>query len=48
MKYLNTRAELIIQQLYKAMYDPKYKIEEGTYAKIDNNPLPIMEYKTEI
>ena len=39
MKCLNTRAKLTIQKLYEAMYDPKYMIEEGIYARIDNNPV---------
>lgn len=44
MKCLNARAKLTIQKLYEAMYDPKYMIEEGIYARIDNNPecLPVI------
>ena len=39
MKSLNTRATLIIQKLYEAMSDPKYRQDEdGNYAKIHNNP----------
>ena len=36
MKSLNTRATLIIQKLYEAMYSEPYMIEEG-YAKIKNS-----------
>ena len=39
MKCLNTRAKLTIQKLYEAMYDSRYMIEEGIYARIDNNPV---------
>ena len=47
MKCLNTRAKLTIQKLYEAMYDPKYMIEEGVYAKIDKNPayMPVVVEK---
>lgn len=47
MKCLNTRAKLTIQKLYEAMYDPKYMIEEGIYARIDNNPayMPVVVEK---
>lgn len=38
MKCLNTRAKLTIQKLYESMYQKPYMIEEGIYAKIDNNP----------
>ncbi|MFA6102827.1 MAG: hypothetical protein WC721_11615 [Victivallaceae bacterium] len=39
MKSLNTKATLIIQKLYEAMSDPKYRQnEDGNYAKIHNNP----------
>ena len=37
MQYLNTRAKLVTQKLYEAMYQKPYMIEEGIYAKIDNN-----------
>lgn len=36
MKSLNTKATLIIQKLYEAMYSKPYMIEGG-YAKIHNN-----------
>ncbi len=39
MKCLNKRSKSTIQKLYKSMYNPKYMIEEGSYAKINNNPL---------
>ena len=47
MKCLNTRAKLTIQKLYEAMYDPKYMIEEGVYAKIDKTPayMPVVVEK---
>lgn len=38
MQYLNTRAKLVIQKLYEAMYQKPYMIEEGRHAKISNNP----------
>ena len=39
MKSLNTKATMIIQKLYEAMSDPKYRQDEdGNYAKINNNP----------
>ena len=38
MKCLNTRAKLIIQQLYEAMFHEPYMLTEGSYAKINNNP----------
>jgi hypothetical protein len=39
MKSLKTKATQIIQKLYDAMSDPKYRQdEEGNYAKIANNP----------
>ncbi len=39
MKSLNTKATLIIQKLYEAMSDPKYRQDkDGNYAKIHNNP----------
>ena len=38
MKCLNTRAKLIIQQLYEAMYHEPYMQTEGSHAKINNNP----------
>ena len=47
MKCLNTRAKLTIQKLYEAMYNPQYMIEEGIYARIDNNPsyMPVIVEK---
>jgi len=36
MKSLNTKATLIIQKLYEAMYNAPYMVEEG-YAKIKNS-----------
>ena len=47
MKCLNTRAKLTIQKLYEAMYDSRYMIEEGIYARIDNNPayMPVVVEK---
>ena len=38
MKCLNTRAKLIIQQLYEAMFHEQYMLTEGSHAKINNNP----------
>ena len=38
MKCLNTRAKLIIQQLYEAMFQEPYMLTEGSHAKINNNP----------
>ena len=38
MKCLNTRAKLIIQQLYEAMYHEPYMQTEGSHAKLNNNP----------
>ncbi len=38
MKCLNTRAKLIIQKLYEAMYHSPYIIREGYHAQINNNP----------
>ena len=38
MKCLNTRAKLIIQQLYEAMYYEPYMLNEGSHAKLNNNP----------
>ena len=39
MKSLNTKATMIIQKLYDAMSDPKYRQDEdGDYAKVANNP----------
>ena len=38
MKCLNTRAKLIIQQLYESMFHEPYMLTEGCYAKINNNP----------
>ena len=38
MKCLNTRAKLIIQQLYEAMFHESYMLTEGSHAKINNNP----------
>jgi len=39
MKSLNTKATLIIQKLYEAMSDQKYRQDEdNNYAKIHNNP----------
>ena len=38
MKCLNTRAKLIIQQLYEAMFHEPYMLTEGSHAKINNNP----------
>ena len=38
MKCLNTRAKLIIQQLYEAMFYEPYMLTEGCHAKINNNP----------
>ena len=39
MKSLNIQATKIIQKLYDAMSDPKYRQDEdGNYAKIQNNP----------
>ena len=37
MKCLNTRAKLIIQQLYEAMFHEPYMLTEGSHAKINNN-----------
>jgi len=47
MKCLNARAKLSIQKLYEAMYDSRYMIEEGIYARIDNNPayMPVVVEK---
>jgi len=47
MKCLNARAKLTIQKLYEAMYDSRYMIEEGIYARIDNNPayMPVVVEK---
>lgn len=47
MKCLNTRAKLTIQKLYEAMYQKPYMIEEGVYAKINNNPayMPVVVEK---
>ena len=39
MKCLNTRAKLIIQQLYEAMYHEPYMQTEGSHAKLNNNPV---------
>ena len=38
MKCLNTRAKLIIQQLYESMFHEPYMLTEGSHAKINNNP----------
>ena len=38
MKCLNTRAKLIIQQLYEAMFNEQYMLTEWSHAKINNNP----------
>ena len=38
MKCLNTRAKLIIQQLYESMFHEPYMLSEGSHAKINNNP----------
>lgn len=48
MKCLNSHAKFIIQKLYEAMYQPPHMIEEGRYAKIDNNPIymPVIVEKT--
>lgn len=50
MKCLNTRAKLTIQKLYEAMYQKPYMIEEGIYARIDNNPnyMPVVIEKSGI
>ena len=47
MKCLNARAKLSIQKLYEAMYDSRYMIEEGIYARIDNSPayMPVVVEK---
>lgn len=47
MKCLNTRAKLTIQKLYEAMYHKPHMIEEGIYAKINNNPayMPVIVEK---
>ena len=38
MKCINTRAKLIIQQLYEAMFHESYMLTHGSHAKINNNP----------
>ena len=47
MKCLNTKAKLTIQKLYESMYRKPYMIEEGVYAKINNNPayMPVVVEK---
>ena len=47
MKCLNTRAKLIIQQLYEAMYHEPYMQTEGSHAKLNNNPayMPVVVEK---
>ena len=47
MKCLNTRAKLIIQQLYEAMYHEPYMLNEGSHAKLNNNPayMPVVVEK---
>ena len=49
MKCLNTRAKLIIQQLYEAMFHEPYMLTEGSYAKINNTPafMPVVIEKVE-
>ena len=37
MKCLNTRAKLIIQQLYESMFHEPYMLTEWSHAKINNN-----------
>ena len=50
IKCLNTRAKLIIQQLYEAMFRESYMLTEGSHAKINNNPafMPIVIEKVGI
>ena len=47
MKCLNTRAKLITQKLYEAMYQKPYMIREGNHARINNNPayMPVIVEK---
>lgn len=48
MKSLNSKATMIIQKLYEAMSDSKYRQDEdGNYAKIANNPalMPVIVEK---
>ena len=47
MKCLNTRAKLIIQQLYESMFHEPHMQTEGSHAKLNNNPayMPVVVEK---